>query len=70
MIEAIKAAKEGGEVTRESVSAAIKDIDYSGITTTIKFQENGELEEASQVINLFEQKGGAISVVGDIREQS
>jgi branched-chain amino acid transport system substrate-binding protein len=70
MIEAIKAAKEGGEVTRESVSKAITGLDYKGITTTIKFQENGELEEASQVINLFEQKDGAISVVGDIREQS
>jgi branched-chain amino acid transport system substrate-binding protein len=70
MIEAIKTAKEGGEVTRESVSKAITGLDYKGITTTIKFQENGELEEASQVINLFEQKNGAISVVGDIREQS
>lgn len=70
MIVAIKAAKEAGEVTRESVAKAIKDLDYKGITTTIKFQKNGELEEASQVINLFEQKGGAISVVGDIREQS
>jgi branched-chain amino acid transport system substrate-binding protein len=70
MIEAIKTAKEGGEVTRESVSKAITGLDYKGITTTIKFQENGELEEASQVINLFEQKDGAISVVGDIREQS
>jgi branched-chain amino acid transport system substrate-binding protein len=70
MIEAIKAAKEGGDVTRESVAEAIKGLDYKGITTTIKFQDNGELEEASQVINLFEQKGGAISVIGDIREQS
>ncbi len=70
MIEAIKAAKESGEVTRESVASAINDLNYDGITTTIKFQENGELEEASQVINLFEQKDGAIVVVGDIREQS
>lgn len=70
MIEAIKAAAADGEVTRESVSKAIKDLNYEGITTTIKFQENGELEESSQVINLFEQKDGAISVVGDIREQS
>jgi len=70
MIEAIKAAKEGGSVTRESVAKAITGLDYKGITTTIKFQENGELEEASQVINLFKQEGGKISVVGDIRDQS
>ena len=54
----------------QSVTKAIDGLDYKGITTTIKFQENGELEEASQVINLFEQKDGAIAVVGDIREQS
>jgi branched-chain amino acid transport system substrate-binding protein len=70
MIEAIKAAKKAGSVTRESVAKAITDLDYKGITTTIKFQQNGELEEKSQVINLFEQKAGAIKVVGDIREQS
>ncbi len=70
MIEAIKTAQEAGEVTRESVLDAVKDLNYEGITTTITFQENGELEEASQVINLFKQEGGAISVVGDIREQN
>ena len=70
MIEAIKAAKSSGTVTREAVAKAIGSLDYKGITTTIKFQSNGELEEAGQVINLFTQKGGNISVVGDIRDQS
>lgn len=70
MIEAIKAAKGAGDVTRESVAKAIDELDYKGITTTIKFQDNGELEEASQVINLFTQKDGKIVVVGDIRDQS
>jgi len=70
MIEAIKAAKSGGGVTREAVAKAIGSLDYKGITTTIKFQSNGELEEAGQVINLFTQKSGNISVVGDIRDQS
>jgi len=70
MIEAIKAAKSAGGVTREAVAKAIGSLDYKGITTTIKFQSNGELEEAGQVINLFTQKGGNISVVGDIRDQS
>ena len=69
LIEAIKQAKSSGSVTRESVAKAITALDYKGITTTIKFQSNGELEEASQVINLFAQKNGSISVVGDIRDQ-
>jgi branched-chain amino acid transport system substrate-binding protein len=69
MIEAVKTAKQGGSVTRESVAKAITGLNYKGITTTIKFQSNGELEEASQVINLFLQKNGTISVVGDIRNQ-
>ena len=70
MIEALKAAKEDGGVTREAVSKAINSLDYKGITTEIKFQSNGELEEASQVINLFDQKDGKISVIGDMREQN
>lgn len=70
MIEAIKAAKADGGVTRESVAKAINDLDYKGITTTIKFQPNGELVEQSQVINLFEQKDGKILVIGDMKEQS
>lgn len=70
MIEAIKAAKAAGGITRESVAKAINDLDYKGITTTIKFQPNGELVEQSQVINLFEQKDGKILVIGDMKEQS
>jgi branched-chain amino acid transport system substrate-binding protein len=69
MIEAIKAAKAAGGVTRENVSKQIGSLDYKGITTTIKFQANGELEEAGQVINLFTQKNGKIVVIGDIRQQ-
>ncbi len=70
MIEAIKAAKAAGGVTRENVSKQIGSLDYKGITTTIKFQANGELEEAGQVINLFTQKNGKIVVIGDIRKQN
>ena len=70
LFELIKAAKAAGGVTRENVSKQIGSLDYKGITTTIKFQANGELEEAGQVINLFTQKGGKIVVVGDIRDQN
>ena len=70
MIEAIKAAAADGAPTRETVAAAVKELDYTGITTTIKFAENGELDESSQVINLFQQEDGVIKILGDIKEQS
>ena len=70
MIEAIKSAAEDGAPTRETVAAAVKELDYTGITTTIKFAENGELDASSQVINLFQQEDGVIKILGDIKEQS
>jgi branched-chain amino acid transport system substrate-binding protein len=69
MIEAIKAAAEDGAPTRESVAEAVKGLDYEGITTTVKFDESGELDAASQVINLFQQEDGVIKILGDIQEQ-
>lgn len=69
MIEAIKTAAEDGTPTREAVNSAVNDLDYKGITTTVKFQENGELDASSQVINLFQQKDGAITLLGNIKEQ-
>ena len=49
--------------------SAVNDLDYEGITTTVKFQENGELDAESQVINLFQQEDGVIKILGDIQEQ-
>lgn len=70
MIEAIKTAASSGTPTRETVFEAVNKLDYKGITTTVKFQENGELDASSQVVNLFEQKDGAITTLGNIKEQS
>jgi branched-chain amino acid transport system substrate-binding protein len=69
MIEAIKAAAKNGTPTRASVNDAVNALDYKGITTTIKFDPNGELAAASQVINLFEQQDGQIKILGDIKNQ-
>jgi branched-chain amino acid transport system substrate-binding protein len=70
MIEAIKAAAKNGTPTRKSVNDAVNNLNYKGITTTVKFDPSGELASSSQVINLFEQKNGAITILGNIKEQS
>jgi branched-chain amino acid transport system substrate-binding protein len=62
LLTAIKAA--GANPTRKSVWDAVNSVNYKGITTTIKFQPNGEVEQ--QVINLYQQKNGKILLVGDI----
>jgi branched-chain amino acid transport system substrate-binding protein len=69
LIEAIKTAAKDGTPTRETVNAAVNDLNYKGITTTIKFDPSGELAASSQVINLFQQKNGQITILGDIKQQ-
>jgi branched-chain amino acid transport system substrate-binding protein len=68
MIQAIKDAQSKGKVTRATVEDAVNNLNYKGITTTIKFQSNGEVEQ--QVINLYQQKNGVIGLVGDIKKAS
>ena len=70
MIEAFKEAAANGAPTRQTVFDAVNKLDYKGITTTVKFQENGELDASSQIINLFEQKDGVITTLGNIKDQS
>lgn len=65
VLEAIKAAKAKGTVDRKSVWDAVKALNYKGLTTTIKFAANGDVE--NQVINLYKQDGGKIGLVGDIK---
>jgi branched-chain amino acid transport system substrate-binding protein len=66
VIQAIKTAKEAGEVTRQSVNDAVNKMDYTGITGQIKFAENGDPPEGEGVVNLFVVKGGKIVSLGDI----
>ncbi len=67
VIQAIKTAASSGTPTRQSVENAINKLDYQGITTTVKFQPNGEVEQAT--VNLYEQKNGVIELVGNIANQ-
>ncbi len=68
LIQAIKDAKSKGSVTRQSVEDAVNNLNYKGITTTIKFESNGEVSQ--QVINLYKQESGKIGLVGDIKQAS
>ncbi|MDX6212058.1 MAG: branched-chain amino acid transport system substrate-binding protein [Frankiales bacterium] len=66
LLTAIKNA--GASPTRKSVWDAVNTVDYKGITNDLKFTSTGEV--AAQLINLYQQKSGAIALLGDIKSQS
>ncbi|HEV7205694.1 MAG TPA: branched-chain amino acid ABC transporter substrate-binding protein [Jatrophihabitans sp.] len=69
VIAAIKAA--GANPTRQSVAEQVAKSDFKGLTATIKFQSNGDLDPAGQVVNLYRQVNGVIKVLGtNIKTQS
>lgn len=70
LIEAVKTAAKDGKPTRESVNTAVNGLNYTGITTAIKFDKSGEVDQAAQVVNLFQQEGGVIKLLGNIKDQS
>lgn len=51
-----------GGLTRESVLAAVRTVDYAGITKTIKFTDKGEVE--GKTIFVFQVKAGTRVVLG------
>jgi branched-chain amino acid transport system substrate-binding protein len=65
MIQAFKTAAAQGPITRQSVEQAITNLDYKGITTTVKFTSSGEVAQAT--VNLYQQKNGKIELLGDIK---
>jgi branched-chain amino acid transport system substrate-binding protein len=67
MIQAIETAAKSGTPTRQSVETAVNQLNYKGITTTIKFAPSGEVAQAT--VNLYEQKNGKIVELGDIKKQ-
>jgi branched-chain amino acid transport system substrate-binding protein len=69
MIDAIKTAAKSGAPTRQSVEQAVNNLDYKGITTEIKFDKSGEVDQNAQVVNLFTQKNGVITLLGNIKQQ-
>lgn len=68
LIQAIKAAKTGGTVTRASVEKAVEGIDYKGITTQVKFKADGE-PAGDAPVSLYMQKAGEIVSVGLLQDQ-
>ena len=67
-IDSMKNAASSGPVTRVSLLKALNAENYKGITATIKFQSNGEVEAANLVVNLFRQQNGEIKGLGDINQ--
>src|SRR3954453_16864027 len=70
MIEAIKTAAKNGTPTRQTVADAVNNLDYKGITTTVKFDKSGEVDASAQVVNLFQEKDGKIVLLGNIKQQT
>jgi branched-chain amino acid transport system substrate-binding protein len=67
LISAMSTAQKAGAVTRAAVETAVNALDYTGITTTVKFTPTGEVAQAT--VNLYEQKSGTIVLLGDITKQ-
>jgi branched-chain amino acid transport system substrate-binding protein len=56
----------GGTPSRTTILAALKTVDYKGITAEIKFLPNGEVVPQNLKVNLFEDKNGTDVGLGDI----
>jgi branched-chain amino acid transport system substrate-binding protein len=69
LIDAIKAAKAAGPVTRQTVNEQVNKTKYNGITGSISFQKDGDIPLGSGTVNLFTQKNGKIVGLGDIKKQ-
>jgi branched-chain amino acid transport system substrate-binding protein len=68
LMDAMSKAEASGSITRQSVLTALNAEDFQGITTTIKFQSNGEVVPSNLIVNLFQQKNGQIVGLGNINE--
>jgi branched-chain amino acid transport system substrate-binding protein len=66
LIDAMSKAEANGGISRTTVLDALNKEDFQGITTTIKFQANGEVVPSNLIVNLFQQKNGQIVGLGDI----
>lgn len=65
IIDVMKGIK--GDITREKIVAGLKTVNYKGLTNTVKFQSNGEIEKA--VVFLYAVKGGKLNIVGTVDSQ-
>ena len=62
--------KISGTATRTTLLAAVNAEDYQGITAKISFESNGENKATNLIVNLFQEKNGAIVGLGDINTQN
>lgn len=69
LISAIKTAAASGTPTLASVETAVNALDYHGITTTIKFQSDGDLLSSVQTVNLYKDEKGNFVQLGNIQKQ-
>jgi branched-chain amino acid transport system substrate-binding protein len=70
IIDAISKAAASGAATRQTVLDELNKEDFTGITTQIKFQANGELVTSNLIVNLYRQTNGVIKSLGNINELS
>jgi branched-chain amino acid transport system substrate-binding protein len=68
IIDAMSKAEKNGGISRTTILTALNQEDFKGITTTIKFQSDGEVVPSNLIVNLFQQKNGAIVGLGDINQ--
>ena len=55
-----------GEITREKVVAALRTVDYKGLTKQIKFDDKGEVE--TQTVFVYQVKAGELGLLGTTAE--
>ena len=67
LMDSISKASASAPATRTTVLTALNAEDFQGITTEIKFAANGEVQSTSLIVNLFQQKKGAIVGLGNIK---
>src|SRR4051794_9369996 len=68
IMDSMSKAEKNGGITRANILTALNAANFPGITTTIKFQADGEVVPSNLIVNLFQQKSGAIVGVGNINE--
>jgi branched-chain amino acid transport system substrate-binding protein len=68
LMDSISKASASAPATRTSVMTALNAENFKGITTTIKFAPNGEVQSTSLIVNLFRQQKGVITGLGNIQQ--
>ena len=69
LIRAIKAAVAGGHTSRRAVNAALRSVDFAGVSTQVKFARNGDIARSAARVNLFQVQHRRFVELGDIRRR-